>query len=97
MYTPLTDANPYAVDETDGAQSKKLRMLEEKFKKAEDSNKALRATIKSLKRPALASDDDEDFCSEDSRDNTSGHSSDSDFAQTSDDPASLFSSRKVFA
>lgn len=76
---------------------KKFKALEDKLKTSNDSNKALMAEVKTLKRkpaPVQVADD-----SNKSRDNSgessSDDGSDSDIARKSDDPNFLFQSRKV--
>lgn len=93
---PLIDADRIVDEGSDEAILKKFKQLEDRFSKSEDSNKALMAEVKSLRQKQgsarnHASDD------EDSHSDSNEADSDSDIAHRSDDPSTLFSSRKVSA
>lgn len=93
---PLIDADHIVDEGSDEAILKKFKQLEDRFSKSEDSNKALMAEVKSL-RQKQGSARNHASNDEDSHSDSNEADSDSDIAHRSDDPSTLFSSRKVSA
>ena len=98
-FTPLTHTG-YAVDEGNSeVLLKKLKRVEDKLRKSNDSNKVLMTEVKTLRqKPAPTSSrigNDDGLHTDAGR--TDSSDSDSDVARQSDDPAQLFSSRRVLS
>ena len=80
--------------------AKKIKHLEDKLKKSENSNNSLKAHVKSLKKGQVpthlcASGDDTGPHNHNGATGTSDSDSDSDIAHASNDPNLLFSSCRV--
>ena len=82
-------------DESGEAAKKRMRSLEDKIKKVADANEDLRTEVKSLKKKALASNN-EDYGSNESEQGTSDSDQVHDTSRGGNDPL-LFSSRRVSA
>ena len=104
MLAPLSDTDHTSDEANEEVSKRKMKKMEDRLKKSQDSNKILKAEVKTLKRqptavspPTLkrARGDSESFDSHSTDASNSSSDGSSDVAHRSDDSKLLFSSSKV--
>jgi len=104
LLAPLSDTDHTSDEANEEVSKRKMKKMEDRLKKSQDSNKILKAEVKTLKRqptvvspPTLkrARGDSESFDSNSTDASNSSSDGSNDIAQRSDDSKLLFSSSKV--